>query len=484
MIVEDVLENYGSFSTKEMLAACLQCMECSDDLFLFIDAASRITYINKAYCDYLGIKKENAIGQMIRKIIPSSRMPDISQRPHFKELNTIQKVSPDQYVDQEQCIIVNRLNVLYRGQPIGAAGQGKIVRNTLKLSEAISSVYAELEYYRNKLNSVADKCYSFQSIIGESESLKKARDIAIQAAKTDFSVLISGETGTGKEIFANAIHFSSNRKFKPIIRVNCAAIPSELLESELFGYEEGSFTGAKRGGKKGKFELANGGTIFLDEIGELPLYMQAKLLRVLQEREVERIGGEKPIPLDIRVISATNKNLEDEVEKKRFRQDLYFRINVIEVAIPPLRDRRSDISAFITSFIKEINERFHTNVDIQPQLVEVLSAYSWPGNVRELRNTIECCYAMCTNGSLSIKDLPANIAGEVNYHHILEVCKQPRGSSLEKALSLVEKKLILDELTAQNGNIQRTAKALGIHRTTLYKRMHALDISREDMTHE
>jgi PAS modulated sigma54 specific transcriptional regulator, fis family len=229
----------------------------------------------------------------------------------------------------------------------------------------------------------------------------------MQAAKTNFPVLITGESGTGKEVFARIIHCSGHRRGRPFVGVNCAAIPSELLESELFGYEEGAFTGAKKGGKKGKFIQADGGTIFLDEIGDMPLLMQAKILRILQEKEVDTIGGSAPIPVDVRIISATRRNLEQMVEDGTFREDLYYRLNVINLHLPPLRSRVEDIPPLVQYFIDKLNEEYKLNVEIDKEVIEAFCKYSWHGNVRELENVIKGAYAVCDGLEIISTDLPA-----------------------------------------------------------------------------
>ena len=476
MKYDEPLEKYGTLSKEEMLASLIQCIENSDDVFMFIDLDGSIAYINKTYCDYLGVDQDSVIGRPITDIIPNSKMPEITRRLNYSEKTIIHKVPFEQFVDKEQFMVVNRSNVIFKGKAIGAAGQGKKIREALHLSDEINQAFAELNYYRNTQHNADSGFVSFQSIIGGSEELSKAREQAKQAARSEFDILITGETGVGKEVFANAIHYASSRRLKPIIRVNCASIPAELIESELFGYEEGAFTGAKKGGKKGKFELANGGTLFLDEIGELPLYMQAKLLRVIQEREIERVGGTEPIPLDIRIIYATNRNLAEEVRKKRFRQDLFYRLNVISLNIPPLRSRKEDVPLMAQFVIDDINASWHTDVRLSPEFLNALTEYDWPGNVRELKNVLIRCYAMRQGDIITETELPSDITLAGMTREI----QNTKGQSLQDMMDQLEKKIILSNLSLFHGNIQRTAKALGIHRTTLYKKMDALSITKED----
>ena len=253
-----------------------------------------------------------------------------------------------------------------------------------------------------------------KDIIGKSDVILNKKREAIQASKTNFPVLITGESGTGKEVFARIIHYSGIRRNKPFICVNCAAIPSELLESELFGYEEGAFTGAKKGGRKGKFMQADGGTIFLDEIGDMPLLMQAKILRILQEKEVDTVGGNNPIPIDVRIISATRRNLEQMIIDGTFREDLYYRLNVINLHLPPLRSRVEDIPLLVQYFINRLNTEYKLNVEIDKKVLEAFCCHVWNGNVRELENVIKGAYAVCDGLEIVLSDLPVKFEAFMN----------------------------------------------------------------------
>ena len=285
-----------------------------------------------------------------------------------------------------------------------------------------------------------------------------------KAAKSDSNVLILGESGTGKELFAHSIHNDSKRSMGVFIKVNCAAIPAELLESELFGYEEGSFTGAKKGGKIGKFEAADGGTIFLDEIGELPLHMQVKLLRVLQEREVERVGSTRSIPIDVRIIAATNRNLEEMVEKGEFRLDLYYRLKVMTIVVPKLSERSEDIPKLVHHFLRKYQKLMNKQIEgISDRALRILNSYSWPGNIRELENSIERALNMVDEIEMITSDhLPEEIRGY----------KGPSSTlTLNEVMEETERHTIINYLEVMNGNKSETAKALGISRTTLYEKM-------------
>jgi transcriptional regulator with PAS, ATPase and Fis domain len=289
-------------------------------------------------------------------------------------------------------------------------------------------------------------------------------------------VLILGESGTGKELFANAIHNDSARKYNPFIEINCAAIPSELLESELFGYEEGAFTGAKKGGKIGKFELADTGSIFLDEIGDMPLKMQAKLLRVLQEREFEKVGGNKVVKIDVRVISATNKNLEKMVKEGKFREDLYYRLNVMTIMIPSLRERKEDLNELTPILISKLSNqlgKYVTNISEDAQ--ELLLNYNWQGNVRELENVLERAINLADSDTILPAHLPSYIRKKAFDSYASED-SQKSIISLKEAIEKAEKDSIIKCLEYTKGNKLKTAKLLDMSRSSLYEKMERYQI--------
>ena len=280
----------------------------------------------------------------------------------------------------------------------------------------IALVFKEIEYLHNTVNVVTGNraIYRFSDILTSNDKMKNVINNAKRFAKTSGSILIEGDSGTGKELFAHAIHNYSKKADGPFVAVNCASLPRELVESELFGYEKGAFTGASKNGKSGKFELAQGGTIFLDEIGELPLDIQAKLLRVLDNYTVTRIGGKYSKKLDIRVIGATNRNLFDEVKKKNFREDLYYRLNVLKINIPSLKDRKEDIDLYANYFLNKLNKSNLTNVILSSEFLLYLNQHSWKGNVRELQNVIERAYYLNQDEVIGIECLPEEIINEID----------------------------------------------------------------------
>jgi sigma-54 dependent transcriptional regulator, acetoin dehydrogenase operon transcriptional activator AcoR len=303
---------------------------------------------------------------------------------------------------------------------------------------------------------------TFKEIIGENQLFINSINEARAASNSPANVLLLGESGTGKDLFAQAIHNNSNRSTMPFIAINCGAIPRDLLGSELFGYAEGAFTGARKGGNSGKFELADGGTIFLDEIGEMSLDMQVLLLRVLQNREINRIGDHKVIPVDVRIIAATNKNLKEEVRKGNFREDLYFRVNVLPIHIPSLREREEDITLLASHFVRLYHQKIPQKIEsILPSYMNAIKKYDWPGNVRELQNVIERSLNRCTTGVLSIDSLPEEIKG----HHV-ETTIVP---NVHAKKDDIQKQLLMDVLMDCHYNYSSAAKKLKISRSTLYR---------------
>lgn len=323
----------------------------------------------------------------------------------------------------------------------------------------------ELNYYRTKEAEAS-------VILGTSQTMDDLKDLLVQIAPVDTTVLITGETGTGKEVITREIHNRSPRADKPYIAVNCAAIPESLMESELFGYEKGAFTGAINQKKPGFFETANYGTILLDEIGEIPLNLQSKLLRVIQEKEITRIGGTKPIPLDVRIIAATNKDLKKEVEQGRFRKDLYFRLCVIPLMIPPLRDRMSDIPLLANKFLRLYTQRHATKKTFTPEAMEVFKYYDWPGNVRELENLVERLVVVSKQQQIT----SAEVASVIGADLIIDQYSGKTGDTLKNAVDKLEKHMIETALN-ETGSSYAAAKKLGVAQSTIIRKAQRLGIS-------
>ena len=315
-----------------------------------------------------------------------------------------------------------------------------------------------------------------ENIIGKSKELKKVFELIGKVANTDSTVLISGESGTGKELIAKAIHYSSYRKDRPFIPVNCGAIPEELLESELFGHEKGAFTGAHKA-RTGRFELADTGTVFLDEIGDMSPNLQVKILRVLQEQELERVGGVRPVKVDIRIIAATHRDLEKAVADLKFREDLYYRLNVIPVNLPSLRDRNSDVSLLVNYFINIFNIQKSRSIQgVTKEALECLKAYRWPGNIRELQNIIERMVVLKMDGTIDVEDLPDNILSGRLDKDSTEVKLPENGDSFNSMVTNFEKQLIQQALTKSSGVKNKAAKLLNMNRTTLVEKIKKLKL--------
>ncbi len=321
----------------------------------------------------------------------------------------------------------------------------------------------ELEIRHSSLQQELDAKASFESIIGKSAEMQRIFQMVRKAADSKASVLITGESGTGKELITNALHNLSPRKNHPFIKVHCAALSETLLESELFGHEKGAFTGAAAR-KRGRFELANTGTIFLDEIGEINQNVQIKILRVLQDKRFERVGGEDTLEVDVRVIAATNRNLEEEIAQGRFREDLFYRLNVVHIQVPPLRDRKDDIPLMLNAFLDEFNRENNKSITgFDARSRSALYKYDWPGNIRQLRNCVESAVVMCSGNEITLEDLPPTVRGAAESN----VIQVPVGISMAEA----EKIIIQQNLASNQGNKSKTADILGIGRKTLHRKL-------------
>ncbi|NRR03187.1 sigma 54-interacting transcriptional regulator [Brevibacillus sp. RS1.1] len=449
---------------QSMLQAIIQS---SDEAISVVDQYGNGLLINPAYTRLTGFSQEDIIGK------PAT--VDISEGDsmHMQVLKTKKAVRgvPMKLGPKRKDVVVNVAPVVVDGEMIGSVGVIHDVSEFKRLTE-------ELESARRIIRNLEAK-YSFADIIGYSESMQQAIEQAKKAASTPATVLLRGESGTGKELFAHAIHNESERKYNQFIRVNCAAISESLLESELFGYEEGAFTGARRGGKRGLFEEASGGTIFLDEIGELSMSMQVMLLRVLQEREVVRVGGTKPINIDVRVIAATHVNLEAAIGAGRFREDLYYRLHVVPIHIPPLRQRLEDIKPIAMHLLRKANLEYGRNVEeLHEETLQMLLSYHWPGNVRELENVLgRAMIHMRINERIIMPEHLPPLERRIVSTKKEEVPQEgSTGTTLKEAVEKAERQHILRELAAAKGNRTLAAKRLGIAIRSLYYKMEKLGI--------
>jgi len=450
---------------KEFRAISEALIESPYMVYVIVDKEGIITAMNPTYLEQLGLEKSQVVGKHILDITPNSLLPETLRTGRIDEA--------DIYSINGRNTIVTRLPIIKDGEIIGAVARSlfmdmsgaKILMNKLQETER------ELNLYKEEIRQGYQAQWQFKDLIGESLAFIKVKSVAEQLSHTVSTVLITGESGTGKELFAHAIHNSSNRSNHPFVKINCAALPENLLESELFGYEEGAFTGARKGGKHGKFELAMGGTVFLDEIGDMPLTMQTKLLTVLQDRVVERVGGTKPIFVNVRVIAATNCNLEQLVAEQKFRQDLFYRLNVVRLDIPRLEERSEDIPLLVNTLIRKINSKLGTDITkVSHKAIELMQYYDWPGNIRELENLLERAINMADmnrENSITIKHFPL----------LVENTYFPAEPSVADSLTLpdaieqLEKQFIIEALKKSGGNKVHTAKALGIHTSALYRKL-------------
>jgi PAS domain S-box-containing protein len=415
------------------------------DGLLIIDKNGRIVKINGALQKIAGMNEEEMTGKMVASIFQNRIFDDVLEgraRAGDKEIRL--------HINGRE----ERKHVLLGMQPI-AGNIGWLIQ------------FKEIQQVRQFVNAMtgSQAKITFQEIIGRSPAFMTQIQEAKQAAMTDANVLLLGESGTGKDVFAQAIHNAGERRHKPFIAINCGAIPRDLLGSELFGYEEGAFTGARKGGSPGKFELADGGTIFLDEVGEMSLEMQVVLLRVLQTKEVIRIGGHRVLPVNVRIIAATNKKLKEEVRNETFREDLFYRLNVIPIRILPLRERKEDIPLLANYFAGECSRRMGKKIDsLSPAVNEVLCEYEWRGNVRELQNILERSIHKTAGPVLEVNTLPAEIFHRYTIEH---------STPLKPAMKKEEwkKQALLQALSLHENNCSRAAKSLGISRSTLYRQM-------------
>lgn len=417
-----------------------------------VDGTGIVTHCNPAALRILKLDRQKVWGCQVRDILPEF----LTCRVLNRNEEIVEQIVVQQCGKKQIRLLSNAFPVHVQGDLVGVVESFRPVADVQRVASRIT---------------LSEAATSFDEVLGNSIQIQKLKENAYKVAVGESTVLIEGESGTGKELFARAIHFTSSRALKPFVAINCCAIPDNLLESELFGYEEGAFTGAKHGGKPGKFELANGGSIFLDEIGEMPLNLQGKLLRVLQERKIDRVGGVRSIDLDVRVIAATNRELSKLVAEGEFREDLYYRLDVIPLKLPPLRERKEDIPLLLQQSLRRFNGLMGKSYSgFAPAALELLTSYSWPGNIRELQNSIEYACNMESEEIISVESLPLRIRqfqfqGETS----LTV-----GVRLHKKMKEVEQQVLAEALDYFGHSAQskeKIAEILGISRATLYRKL-------------
>ncbi|MEQ8201146.1 MAG: sigma 54-interacting transcriptional regulator [Syntrophomonadaceae bacterium] len=427
---------------------------------LVVDKQGQVIIFTEGYASVAGIPREKVLGRNVLEFWPDSRMMEVvaSGNPIYIDL----------WDAGSETVFVSRLPITQEGRILGAIGVCvfRYMNEAKRFANRVRRMGDELNYYKSQLSKISGAMYSLDSIIGQSEAINGAkRDVEV-LGKLSSPVLIVGETGSGKELFAHAIHQSGPRYDRPFIRVNCASIPDNLVESELFGYEEGAFTGARKGGKPGKFELAHGGTILLDEINELPYHIQAKMLRVLQEGEVDRVGSTAVKYVDVRIICATNANLGELIKEKRFRQDLFYRINSFQLQVPPLRERLEDIPLLCDYFLANWADELGINkLKADDRVLQCFRRHSWPGNVRELRSVIQRACIVAGSGTIRLHHLPPELINQV------EGMEASAADGLEIYMDRAEKDHILSILQSVRWNRNKAAEVLKINRTQLYRKM-------------
>lgn len=443
------------------------------DGFFVIDIDEKVTYMSDNLLAQVNKKQAEVVGMNIRDVIPTNTA--------YKILQSGEKQIGTMYFVEGFTIVSNGYPIYHEGKLVGAFEYDVFsdIGFIEEFLDRVDSVGEAKIIKRVNRNDLKKAKYSINNIQGSSKAIQNLKEQIISAAKSNSTVMITGETGCGKELVAHSIHKLSQRSLFHFVKLNCAAIPSELFESEIFGYEEGSFTGAKKGGQFGKAEIANNGSLFLDEIDNLTLGMQAKILRFLQEKEVLRVGGDFPILVNTRIIAATNQEPRSLVERKIMREDLYYRLNVIEIRVPPLRERKEDIPETVKSLMEELNDYLGKTtkpiIDIEDRAVEALMGYDWPGNVRELRNIIERGMNNCKGKTLKYTDLDGFIRNNMYKNvrsWVVEIdCAEKK---LKEIKSELEQQAIKNYLLESNNNLTKTAENLGISRQMLHRKLKGM----------
>jgi PAS domain S-box-containing protein len=441
------------------------------DAVLVINGRGRVIYANPSYTRTLGVPIHKVLGKYLADIEPEARCLEVLKtgKPRLDESWRINSVGIE---------VVGSITPMLKGQEvIGVITVFRNITEMLRLSEELRRLQGVTRYLQDEIRRIERVPAAFEAMVGKSGRFRDAIKLAARVAPTETTVVIRGESGVGKELLARAIHASSQRRDRPFVHINCAAIPETLLESELFGYEGGAFTGARRGGKLGKFELAHDGTLFLDEIGDMSMAMQAKLLRALQDKEIERVGGQKPIKVDVRIVSATNRNLEMMVKNKTFREDLYYRLNVVPIILPPLKDRKDDISLMVDYFLNEFLSRENKgNMMVSNEVMDIFHNHHWPGNIRELRNAIEHAVVVCPGRVILPEHLPGYFihieppAGDVDSFLRIGSKKLP------DIVARVEKEAMVKALRMANNNRSKAIEILGISRRTFYEKLRKYEL--------
>lgn len=450
-----------SFELGELIRYSSSLLDPLNEGVLIADDHCVVRYVNPRYTAITGVGFDDIVGRPIRDVRPHALLPEV-----------IEKNKPVEGVYRREGkveYIVNISPLSINNRIVGGLSIVMDITKVKKMARELDKSISQLRRIKSSLRGFFPSRYTFKDILGESSSMTRAKEIAVKVAQSHSNVLISGESGTGKEMFAHAIHHESSRAEKPFIPVNCAAISPSLVESELFGYSEGAFTGAKKGGKIGLLELANHGTVFLDEIGDMNVQQQAKILRVLEDKRFIKVGGTSEKELDVRVISCTNKDLESLTRKKLFREDLYYRLNAVQLNIPPLRERLNDIPVIANFLLEKLSQEGKKRIKISDEAIETLQLYPYPGNVRELKHIIEYCFLM-SDDVITPKHLPARIVEGIRDHSEVHREILP----LEASVRAHEEKMVRQALSRFGTSLEgkrKASRALGISLSTLYSKL-------------
>lgn len=455
---------YDPFKSHEITSLIFDSLS-KVGVTIITDSEDRIIAISDYYAKILNREKKDIIGQPVSKIVTNTIMPTIRKKgqPDCKLFT----------LANGETVVAHYVPLIKDNKTLGVFAYTSMntieYMSTLSTMDVVRRLNDELNQFKNELQRLRGAKYSLSNIIGSSAEIMETKELAKKVAQTKSTVLITGETGTGKELFAHAIHQLSTRRHQSFIALNCAAIPKDLIESELFGYEEGAFSGARKGGKPGKFEMAHRGTLYLDEIDQLPLPLQSKILRTIQEKEVERIGGTKITDTDIRLICTSNRNLRELVDKGEFREDLYYRIHVVSLLVPPLRERLDDIPDLVNHFISKINNGLGLNIEgVHRDVLKSFKRYHWPGNVRELEHLLERAANIALSGQLNLYHFEKFVPRFLDGTH---------KKSFEKSINLndlkdkMERGAIINALQITKGNKKRASEILQIDRSVLYKKI-------------